>query len=482
MTVQGKSKYSLTGVAEGTVALDDARIEEEMEQESWWAPDIPRKELRALMQRSDGPALIHFGIWIVLLVVSGYAVVATWGSWWILPALFVYGTIYSSSDARWHECGHGTPFRTRWLNEVWYQISSFMTIREAVLWRWSHARHHTHTIIVGLDPEITVQRPADLLKLAMDFFYLRGGPPEVWRVVRHAMGKPSSDVLTFVPEQELNRMYWSSRIYLAIVAGFALWSIAIGSLLPIMFVWLPRFYGGWLHQLLGLTQHAGLAEDTLDHRENTRTVHINPVFSYLYMNMEYHIEHHSTPMVPYHALPKYHEAIKDQTPPAYPNLWAVYKEMVPALIKQATGQPDYHIKRPLPTPAARSTSSTAANGKGKQSQAEISQAAGETWVEVCAVGELDENDVIGFDHEGKTYAVYRLTGDEYFASDGLCTHEEVALSDGLVTDGCIECPMHNGRFEIRTGKAVRRPVRKDLTTYPVEQRGDRIFVRVAAEN
>ncbi len=60
---------------------------------------------------------------------------------------------------------------------------------------------------------------------------------------------------------------------------------------------------------LGLTQHAGLGEDTYDHRENTRTVRVNPVYRYLYMNMNYHIEHHSVPMVPYHALAKLHAAV-----------------------------------------------------------------------------------------------------------------------------------------------------------------------------
>ena len=83
-------------------------------------------------------------------------VILTWGTWWVLLALLVYGTIYSSSHARWHECGHGTPFRTRWLNVVFYHISSFMSLREAYMWRWSHSRHHTHMIVVGRDPEIQV--------------------------------------------------------------------------------------------------------------------------------------------------------------------------------------------------------------------------------------------------------------------------------------------------------------------------------------
>lgn len=470
MATQTRARYGLSGGLDGIVALDDEQIEARMEEKQWWSPDIPRSQLKALMARTDGPALWHFGLWIALLIGSGTLAVLSWGTWWAIPAFLLYGTIYSSSDARWHECGHGTPFRTRWLNEVFYHISSFMTLREAYLWRWSHSRHHTHTYLVGRDPEIQVQRPADLLKIAMDFFYLRSGPPEVWRIIRHAFGRPDSNVRDFVPESELPKMYWSSRVYVAIIAGVALWSLAIGSFLPMMFVALPRFYGGWLHQLLGLTQHAGLAEDVYDHRANTRTVYVNPVFAYLYMNMQYHIEHHSTPMIPYHALPKYHEAIKDQTPPAYANLWEVYREMIPALIKQATEDPNHHIERPIPESPQKTAQASA--------PVVVPQAVAGDWVDVCAVADLDENDVVGFDHNGKTYAVYRLTGDRFYASDGLCTHEQEKLAGGLVIDGCIECPRHNGRLDIATGQPVRRPVRKPITTYPAERRGDRVYIQI----
>ena len=199
MVAQVRRDYSLTGKINGrVVALDDDDIENQVE-ESWWHPAISRPALKALMQRSDAPAVQHFGLWLVLLIVSGSLAILSWGTWWAIPAFLIYGTIYSSSDASWHECGHGTPFKTRWLNELFYQISSFMTLREAVLWRWSHARHHTHTYVVGLDPEIQVRRPADLLKIAMDFLYLRSGPPEVWRIIRHASGLPTAEWITLSP-------------------------------------------------------------------------------------------------------------------------------------------------------------------------------------------------------------------------------------------------------------------------------------------
>src|SRR5262245_19193247 len=125
MLTKERRDYGLTGqISSPAVALDDDHIEDQVE-ETWWHPTISRKTLKDLMQRSDGPAQRHFVLWIALLIVSGAVAVLSWGTWWAIPAFLVYGTIYSSSDARWHECGHGTPFKTRWLNEIFYQISSF---------------------------------------------------------------------------------------------------------------------------------------------------------------------------------------------------------------------------------------------------------------------------------------------------------------------------------------------------------------------
>ena len=112
------------------------------------------------MAREDGPAVRDTLLWIALLVGFAGLAIALWPSWWATLPLFAYGTLYgSSSDSRWHECGHGTAFKTRWMNDAVYQIACFMIMREPEIWRWTHTRHHTDTIIVGRDPEIAAMRP-----------------------------------------------------------------------------------------------------------------------------------------------------------------------------------------------------------------------------------------------------------------------------------------------------------------------------------
>lgn len=100
------------------------------------------------------------------------------------------------------------------------------------------------------------------------------------------------------------------------------------------------------------------------------------------------------------------------------------------------------------------------------------------WVDACAVDDVEEEDLIRFDHGDRTLAIYRSRQSEYFCTDGLCTHEFVHLEDGLVIDNVIECPKHNGRFDYRTGEPLSPPVCVALNTYPVRTENGRVYVQL----
>ena len=100
------------------------------------------------------------------------------------------------------------------------------------------------------------------------------------------------------------------------------------------------------------------------------------------------------------------------------------------------------------------------------------------WIEACGAEDVDEEDVIRFDHGGRVFAIYRSPDDRYFATDGLCTHEGISLADGLVMDEIIECPKHNGRFNYQTGEAKGAPVCVNLRTYPVKVEDGAVFIEV----
>jgi fatty acid desaturase len=318
----------------------------------WYACAIPRKQIKELIKRADGPAIRDTLIWFLALGLSAAGGVYFWGGWACVPFFLVYGVLYgSSSDSRWHECGHGTAFRTRWMNDVIYHIACFMILREPTVWRWSHTRHHTDTIIVGRDPEIAVPRPPDIAGILLNLFAIKSGYAALKGIVLHATGRLTPEEGTFIPDMERWKVTLVARIYCAIFVAVILACIAARSILPAMLVGLPTFYGAFMVIYFGLTQHAGLAEDVLDHRLNTRTIYMNPLFRFLYWNMNYHVEHHMFPMAPYHALPKLHEAIKADCPEPYPSTIAAYREIIPTLLRQVR-DPTYHAVRRLP-PHAR---------------------------------------------------------------------------------------------------------------------------------
>lgn len=99
------------------------------------------------------------------------------------------------------------------------------------------------------------------------------------------------------------------------------------------------------------------------------------------------------------------------------------------------------------------------------------------WIDVCAFDDIDDEDVLRFDHAGKTYAIYRFDAKVY-ATDGLCTHEKIHLADGLVMEHVIECPKHNGRFDIRDGRALGAPVCVNLRTWPVRVESGQIQIQI----
>ena len=100
------------------------------------------------------------------------------------------------------------------------------------------------------------------------------------------------------------------------------------------------------------------------------------------------------------------------------------------------------------------------------------------WIDACGSDDIEAEDVIRFDHGGRTFAIYRSPEDTYHATDGLCTHEKIHLADGLVMDDIIECPKHNGRFNYKNGNAMGAPVCVNLKIYPVKLEGGRVLIQI----
>jgi len=320
----------------------------------WYTPQIDRKVLRALMQRSNYRAFINIGLWLLLMAVLAYFAAITISSPWCILLFFAYGQVFGNASARWHECLHGTPFRTPILNEIVYFLACAADFRDTVFTRWSHVTHHSYTIHTDVDLEIHIPRPSKLRKILPDLLYINAGMFLIPQLVLHSLGIPTRTAKRVVPPEEYVSMFWAARGALALHAAAIVLAIVLHSWLPILLFTLPRFYGAALLFVYGMTQHAGLAQDVNDHRLVARTVLIGPINSFLYMGMQYHVEHHIFPSVPFYALKKLHEAVRDQMPQPYKGLWAAWKEMIPVILRQRHDA-DYYVRRELPrsSPALR---------------------------------------------------------------------------------------------------------------------------------
>jgi len=468
--LEGRSgrDYAMSG-EESTLA-----VERGLADAQWFRPHVDPDRLGQLMERTNGRAIADAVLWFVLLVGFATAAVLSLGNWWAIPLFLVYGALYGgAADARWHEFGHGTATRSEPINNAIYYVSSFFLLRGPTYWRWSHFRHHSDTLVVGRDPEIQVPRPPTIRKFLLNYTNLVSAPSALARFVRHSFGKLDAAALDFIPPSEHRRVVWEARLFVGILAGASAVSIAAQSAVPLLLVGLPSIYGAWLMVFFGATQHLGLQEDVLDHRLNSRTVYMNPVLRFLYLNMNYHVEHHMFPAVPYYRLPALHDEIRDALPAPNRSIWSAYREIVGELLRQRRN-PTHELEgRTIPDVPA---------SMGRTINLSIGARLPDGRVDLGALDDIAPGDMTSADAAGRSVVIARLHSGEVCVVDGICTHGYAYLADGVCDTGQIECPKHNGRFDLKTGEPRRKPVRAPIATYDVAIVDGRIISSLEVQN
>lgn len=321
------------------------------ETEKWVRVKLDSDVLKQCMQRTNIRPLVDMISWLALMGVFGWLAVEYCGSFAGFIYLFIYGVLYgSASSAREHETGHGTAFKSKALNRIFHEITSFCILRETFLRNHGHDLHHRHTIITDVDPEIVTPAPPKLFQMAVNLLQIEKSIRGFPSLIAHSFGYLRATEIA--AGLKLKRQtIWLARLWLAILGSTVATALYLESLLPILLIGpLPAMYGGTLRHLFALSQHVGLAVNVNDHRLNTRTIILGPLLSYLYLNMNYHLEHHLYPAVPYYHLPRLYKELAPQCPPAYQGFLSVFIEMIPVLLKQRY-QPGYHIVRQLPEKA-----------------------------------------------------------------------------------------------------------------------------------
>ncbi len=344
-----------------------------------------------LMQCSDAKAwrhcLLHLVLFATTAAISYGAYRQINESNWIesvpllVLCLFCHGSFSSFiGGVAIHELCHKTPFRTQRWNDVFLYLFSFLSWSDPVGYRLSHVKHHQVTVHHGLDGEVILPQTLDWKALQEDEMVLPRGWKRVGFLVtqflpfpnplaigsrlvlwvKFAMGRLEGvglfagsvwwmgEVLPEIKtESRIRHRNWA-RVVVGGHSVLAITLIVSGHWFLIIPLCLSGTYAGWLTSLCALPQHLGMGPDVPDFRRCCRTYTCNRFLGFLYWNMQYHVEHHMFPAVPFYNLPALRAAIRHDLPPASHGLWATWREIIPLLKKQGD-DPEYFFVPEIPT-------------------------------------------------------------------------------------------------------------------------------------
>ena len=342
---------------------------------NWYRSKMPPERFRMLSKSSDFQGLKQAGGHLALFILSGAATYIAWtNSAWVLffVALFAHGTIASFfRGISVHELGHGTVFRTKWLNRLFLYFFSLISWWNPFDYAASHTYHHRYTLHPEGDREVLLPIHPNVGKtflLQMFTFnvfttpgrtFTKGGIlTTIWLTLLDAVGRvPVSDVPAYEwlnalhedQPQQHRRSIWWSRLLLAFHGTILAITLTTGLWVLPLILTLPSYIANWLSYFLGLTQHCGLRTNTTDFRKSVRSIRLNPVVEFLYWHMNWHTEHHMYAGVPCYNLKALANEIREDMPEPR-TLIGAWREMLEVWEKQKT-DPDYQFDTPLPTTA-----------------------------------------------------------------------------------------------------------------------------------
>ncbi len=341
----------------------------------WYRCPIESSILRNLSKRSDLQGWFQAGGHFGLFMLTGSVAYYFW-QMKIWPALiimlFAHGTIGSFfSGVAPHELGHGTVFRTKWLNKFFMYLFSILSWWDPFDYASSHTYHHRYTQYVDGDREnVFPLEPSLGIKLLLQIFTLnifskpgrsfgKGGLIyTIYLTCRSAWGKvgpvgiPSQEWLEALhhdqPRQHRKSIWWS-RLQLLFHGSVLVCSVITGQWVLPFLINFFSFTANWLGYFVGMTQHCGLQGNVSDFRKCVRSITINPFVSFLYWRMNWHTEHHMYAGVPCYNLKKLSQVIVDDMPEPR-TLIGAWREML-AIRKKQVENPGYQFDTPLPASA-----------------------------------------------------------------------------------------------------------------------------------
>ena len=339
--------------------VDEASIMDEPIKINWYRCKVDKAVMSALMRKSDARAFAQVIPQLLLFAATGTGAyvaflnvhVTNWP--WALPllllALFVHGTFSSFfGGIAGHELCHKTPFKTQFWNDFFLVVISFISWFDPIGYRVSHVKHHQVTVHAEHDGEVVLPQGLNWHGVAFILKKLTIDPLVPFKLLRnwtYAAFGDSSKSLFFSPvwiakilpktKTELRREHrnWARFVLFGHLILAALFIVTGHWFLIVVFT-LGCQYCSWLQLLCSAPQHVGLTPNVADFRLCCRTYTCGWLPAFLYWNMQYHVEHHMFPAVPFYNLARLREAIEHDLPPATHGLRATWSELLPIMRRQ----------------------------------------------------------------------------------------------------------------------------------------------------
>jgi len=337
---------------------------------AWYRCAVDRQTMRQLTECSDFQGFRQVFLLLGSFLLTGtlaylaYLHVDGANWYWSLPllfvALFAHGTLGPFlGGVACHELSHRTPFRTKFWNDFFVKVFSFISWWDYVWFRPSHVRHHQVTVHHDYDGEVVLPQKFSFKDWQFCLNLLAWNPVGTWNLwkvwIQRALGRVEGDWYEFVlPETNANlrreHRNWARLLVFGHAALVVIFLVTGHWFLIVLFT-IGTQYCGWLGFLCGSPQHFGLSPNVSDFRLCCRTYTCSWLPGFLYWNMQYHIEHHMFPAVPFYHLPKLREAIVSELPPAPVGLLATWKHILDIHRKQIA-DPGYCYIPALPNSAS----------------------------------------------------------------------------------------------------------------------------------
>ena len=338
----------------------------------WYRSKMDPDKFRKFSKKSDFKGFIQAGGHLGLFCITGLSVYLSWLiSNWILfsVAIFMHGTVSSFfKGTAVHELGHGTVFETKWLNKFFLYLFSLISWWNPFDYAASHTYHHRYTLHPEGDREVLLPIHPSVggtFLLQMFTFNLITQPGRtfgkggllsaVWLTMLAAVGKigsceiPANEWLQAIhsdqPEQKSASVRWS-QIQLSFHIFILVLAILSGLWVLPFIITIPSYTSNWLSYFLGLTQHCGLRQNTIDFRKNTRSIRLPKFMEYLYWHMNWHTEHHMYAGVPCYNLRHLAKEIEKDMPEPK-SLFEAWKEML-YIWQIQKNNPEYAFDTPVP--------------------------------------------------------------------------------------------------------------------------------------